>query len=135
MHYRILYIDVTLGATLSNFFGQNLIGIVFDIFCSMKELNEVLPEGLPMGMAKEFEESCRSALLVRRSFIDLRDNFRQAADPSLAAKSRGHFPPFIFIGICIYRLIVNFLYICFMFIVICIYRLIVFFCILLRSLL
>ncbi|KAH6814212.1 mitochondrial 28S ribosomal protein S29-like protein [Perilla frutescens var. frutescens] len=56
---------------------------------SMEELNEVLPEGLPLGMMKEFEESCRSALLVRQSFIDLRDNFRQAADPSLVAKSRG----------------------------------------------
>ncbi|KAG6418071.1 hypothetical protein SASPL_120270 [Salvia splendens] len=57
---------------------------------SVKELNEVLPEGLPLGMVKEFEESCRSALLVRRCFIELRDNFRQAADPSLAAKSKGH---------------------------------------------
>ena len=66
------------------------------MFCSMKELNEVLPEGLPLGMVKEFEESCRSALLVRRCFIELRDNFRQAADPSLAAKSKGHFPPSLF---------------------------------------
>lgn len=56
---------------------------------SMEELNKVLPEGLPLGMMKEFEESCRSALLVRQSFIDLRDSFRQAADPSLVAKSRG----------------------------------------------
>ncbi|XP_057788313.1 uncharacterized protein LOC131005381 isoform X2 [Salvia miltiorrhiza] len=56
---------------------------------SLKELNEVLPEGLPLGMVKEFEESCRSALLVRQCFINLRDNFRQAIDPSLAAKSRG----------------------------------------------
>lgn len=56
---------------------------------SMEELNEVLPEGLPLGMMKEFEESCRSSLLVRQCFIDLRDNFRQAADPSMVAKSRG----------------------------------------------
>lgn len=50
---------------------------------SMQELKQVLPEGLPMGMVKEFEESCRSALLVRQCFIDLRDNFRQIADPSV----------------------------------------------------
>ncbi|KAL8055882.1 hypothetical protein ABFX02_04G083800 [Erythranthe guttata] len=55
---------------------------------SMKELKEVLPEGLPMGMMKEFEESSRSALLMRQCFVDLRDNFRRAADPSLAVKPR-----------------------------------------------
>ncbi|EPS62487.1 hypothetical protein M569_12302, partial [Genlisea aurea] len=48
---------------------------------SMDELKEVLPEGLPPGMVKEFEESWRSALLVRQHFIELRDNFRRAADP------------------------------------------------------
>ncbi|KAL3652966.1 hypothetical protein CASFOL_002647 [Castilleja foliolosa] len=42
---------------------------------SMEELRKVLPEGLPLGMVKEFEESSRSALLVRQSFIELRDNF------------------------------------------------------------
>lgn len=49
----------------------------------MEELNKVLPEGLPAGMVKEFDESMRSALLVRQSFIDLRDNFRRIADPPL----------------------------------------------------
>lgn len=49
----------------------------------MEGLNEVLPEGLPMGMVKEFEESMRSAVLVRQSFLDLRDNFRRVVDPSL----------------------------------------------------
>jgi small subunit ribosomal protein S29 len=43
----------------------------------------MLPEGLPMGMVKEFEESMRSALLVRQSFLDLRDNFRRIVDPPL----------------------------------------------------
>ncbi|KDP45761.1 hypothetical protein JCGZ_17368 [Jatropha curcas] len=46
-------------------------------------LNGVLPEGLPMGMVKEFEESMRRALLVRQSFLDLRDNFRRIVDPPL----------------------------------------------------
>ncbi|KAK4419850.1 hypothetical protein Salat_2397900 [Sesamum alatum] len=54
----------------------------------MEELKEVLPEGLPMGMMKEFEESSRTALLVRQCFIDLRDNFRRAADPSLVVNSK-----------------------------------------------
>lgn len=50
---------------------------------SMDELNSVLPEGLPAGMLKEFEESKRTALLVRQSFLDLRDNFRRVVDPPL----------------------------------------------------
>ncbi|XP_010275697.1 PREDICTED: 28S ribosomal protein S29, mitochondrial isoform X1 [Nelumbo nucifera] len=50
---------------------------------SMEELNAFLPEGLPVGMTKEFEESMRSALLVRQSFLDLRDNFRRIVDPPL----------------------------------------------------
>lgn len=49
----------------------------------MEELNAVLPEGLPLGMVKEFEESKRTSLLVRRSFLDLRDNFRRVVDPPL----------------------------------------------------
>lgn len=57
----------------------------------MEELNKVLPEGLPMGMVKEFEESSRSALLIRQSFLDLRDNFRRAVDPSLLVGSKGAF--------------------------------------------
>ncbi|XP_043724071.1 28S ribosomal protein S29, mitochondrial [Telopea speciosissima] len=50
---------------------------------SMEGLNTFLPEGLPTGMTKEFEESMRSALLVRQSFLDLRDNFRRAVDPPM----------------------------------------------------
>lgn len=50
---------------------------------SMEELNAVLPEGLPLGMVNEFEESKRNALLVRQSFLDLRDNFRRIVDPPL----------------------------------------------------
>ncbi|PSS01265.1 28S ribosomal protein [Actinidia chinensis var. chinensis] len=50
---------------------------------SMEDLNAVLPEGLPSGMVKEFEESKRNALLVRQSFLDLRDNFRRIVDPPL----------------------------------------------------
>lgn len=43
----------------------------------------MLPEGLSMGMVTEFKESMRSALLVRQSFLDLRDNFRRIVDPPL----------------------------------------------------
>ncbi|KAL9238839.1 hypothetical protein vseg_013212 [Gypsophila vaccaria] len=49
----------------------------FDI----ENLNAALPEGLPEGMLKEFDDSKRCALLVRRSFLDLRDNFRRIVDP------------------------------------------------------
>jgi len=47
----------------------------------MEDLNAVLPEGLSSGMLKEFEDSKRSALLIRQSFLDLRDNFRRIVDP------------------------------------------------------
>lgn len=57
--------------------------IYWMVLCSTEGLNAVLPEGLPAGMVKEFEESRRSALLVRRSFLDLRDNFRRIVDPPL----------------------------------------------------
>ena len=43
----------------------------------------MLPEGLPMGMVKEFQDSMRTALLVRQSFLDLRDNFRRVVDPPM----------------------------------------------------
>ncbi|GFP93618.1 28S ribosomal protein s29 mitochondrial [Phtheirospermum japonicum] len=55
---------------------------------SMEELRKVLPEGLPLGMVKEFEESSRSALLVRQSFIELRDNFQLAANLSPVVNSK-----------------------------------------------
>ncbi|KAK1321263.1 hypothetical protein QJS10_CPA03g01018 [Acorus calamus] len=58
------------------------------MFERLEELKRVLPEGLPKGMVKEFEETKRPALLVRRSFLDLRDNFRYAADPPLQASSK-----------------------------------------------
>lgn len=44
----------------------------------------MLPEGLPAGMEKEFKETLRSAVLVRQSFLDLRDNFRHIVDPPLS---------------------------------------------------
>ncbi|KAK4595114.1 hypothetical protein RGQ29_018752 [Quercus rubra] len=50
---------------------------------SMESLKSALPEGLPTGMVKEFEDSLRPALLVRQSFLDLRDNFRRIVDPPL----------------------------------------------------
>ncbi|KAL7582452.1 hypothetical protein Lser_V15G42134 [Lactuca serriola] len=50
---------------------------------SRKKLEEVLPEKLPVGMEKEFDESMRDALLVRHSFLDLRDNYRRIVDPTL----------------------------------------------------
>ncbi|KAI3678561.1 hypothetical protein L6452_37857 [Arctium lappa] len=57
---------------------------------SRKKLEEVLPERLPVGMVKEFDESMRDALLVRHSFLDLRDNFRRIVDPPLqSSNSRG----------------------------------------------
>ncbi|KAI9161394.1 hypothetical protein LWI28_016935 [Acer negundo] len=47
------------------------------------ELKAALPEGLPAGMVAEFRESMRPALLVRQSFLDIRDNFRRIVDPTL----------------------------------------------------
>lgn len=47
----------------------------------MEDLNAALPEGLPSGMLKEFEDTKRCALLIRQSFLDLRDNFRRIVDP------------------------------------------------------
>ncbi|XP_058759297.1 uncharacterized protein LOC131632576 [Vicia villosa] len=46
-------------------------------------LDAALPEGLPIGMSKEFQDSMRTALLVRQSFLDLRDNFRRVVDPPM----------------------------------------------------
>ncbi|XP_020264510.1 uncharacterized protein LOC109840329 [Asparagus officinalis] len=45
----------------------------------------MLPEGLPPGMMKEFEETRRCAVMIRQSFLDLRDNFRRIVDPTLRA--------------------------------------------------
>ncbi|CAA6656926.1 unnamed protein product [Spirodela intermedia] len=62
------------------------VGSYFDF--SVEELKEKLPEGLPAGMIQEFEETRRWALLVRQSFIDLRDNFRRIVDPPARASSK-----------------------------------------------
>lgn len=56
---------------------------------SIDKLKEVLPEGLPAGMEKEFEDSMRSAVLVRQSFLDLRDNFRRIVDPPMFSDGKG----------------------------------------------
>lgn len=58
----------------------------------MEDLNAILPEGLPSGMLKEFEESKRCALLIRQSFLDLRDNFRRIVDPPTLSSSDGKAP-------------------------------------------
>ncbi|KAH9668182.1 mitochondrial 28S ribosomal protein S29-like protein [Citrus sinensis] len=50
---------------------------------SEDELKAMLPEGLPTGMLTEFKDSMRYALLVRQSFLDIRDHFRRIVDPSL----------------------------------------------------
>lgn len=63
----------------------------------LDDLNAVLPEGLPIGMVKEFEDSKRNALLVRQSFLDLRDNFRRIVDPlSFDFDDKGKFIALLF---------------------------------------
>lgn len=57
----------------------------------MEKLKAVLPEGLTMGMLKEFEDSQRTALLIRHSFLDLRDNFRRIVDPTILINAKGAF--------------------------------------------
>lgn len=48
----------------------------------------MLPEGLPPGMVKEFEETRRCAVMVRQSFLNLRDNFRRIVDPPIRTGSK-----------------------------------------------
>ncbi|PKA57420.1 hypothetical protein AXF42_Ash013608 [Apostasia shenzhenica] len=55
---------------------------------SLDEWRAMLPEGLPSGMIKEFEETRRCAVMVRQSFLDLRDNFRRIVSPSLRPSSK-----------------------------------------------
>ncbi|OEL25729.1 hypothetical protein BAE44_0013252 [Dichanthelium oligosanthes] len=50
---------------------------------TLDEWNAMLPEGLPAGMMKEFQETRRCAVMVRKSFLDLRDNFRRIVDPAI----------------------------------------------------
>lgn len=54
-----------------------------------EELESVLPEGLSNGMLKEFGDSMRDALLIRQSFLDLRDNFRSIVDPTMQSNAKG----------------------------------------------
>lgn len=58
-------------------------------FFSLDEWKAMLPEGLPASMMKEFQETRRCAVMVRESFLDLRDNFRRIVDPAIAAKRKG----------------------------------------------
>ncbi|WOL18026.1 hypothetical protein Cni_G26819 [Canna indica] len=55
---------------------------------SLDEWKAMLPEGLPSGMTKEFEETRRCAVMVRQSFLDLRDNFRRIVDPPLRSGTK-----------------------------------------------
>ena len=55
----------------------------------MDEWNAMLPEGLPAGMMKEFQETRRCAVMVRKSFLDLRDNFRRIVDPAVTTNLKG----------------------------------------------
>ncbi|KAF3606936.1 hypothetical protein DY000_02045576 [Brassica cretica] len=65
-------------------------------------LKAVLPEGLASGIEDEFKESWRPALLVRKSFLDLRDNFRRIADPPMwPSEGKGVF--FCFLQVSIFN--------------------------------
>ncbi|KAK8919043.1 hypothetical protein KSP39_PZI021534 [Platanthera zijinensis] len=55
---------------------------------SLEEWNAILPEGIPAGMTKEFEETRRCAVMVRQSFLDLRDNFRRISNPPLRPSNK-----------------------------------------------
>ncbi|KAL4651404.1 hypothetical protein ACB092_01G157200 [Castanea dentata] len=50
---------------------------------TLDSLKSALLEGLPTGMVKEFEDSLRPALLVRQSFLDLREIFAEFKGPKL----------------------------------------------------
>ncbi|KAK3126653.1 hypothetical protein QOZ80_7AG0560040 [Eleusine coracana subsp. coracana] len=52
---------------------------------TLDEWNAILPEGLPAGMMKEFQETRRCAVMVRKSFLDLQDNFRRIVDPAITS--------------------------------------------------
>ncbi|KAJ0982743.1 hypothetical protein J5N97_010998 [Dioscorea zingiberensis] len=55
---------------------------------SLEEWKAMLPEGLPAGMMKEFEETRRCAVMVRQRFLDLRDNFRRIVDPPMGVSNK-----------------------------------------------
>jgi small subunit ribosomal protein S29 len=55
----------------------------------LDEWNAILPEGLPAGMMKEFQETRRCAVMVRKNFVDLRDNFRRIVDPAVTSHWKG----------------------------------------------
>ena len=56
---------------------------------SLDQWNAMLPEGLPAGMMKEFQETRRCAVMVRKGFLDLRDNFRRIVDPAVTTNLKG----------------------------------------------
>lgn len=60
-------------------------------YFSLDEWKAMLPEGLPAGMMKEFQDTRRCAVMVRESFLDLRDNFRRIVDPAITSKRKGVF--------------------------------------------
>ncbi|XP_039140752.1 uncharacterized protein LOC120277940 [Dioscorea cayenensis subsp. rotundata] len=55
---------------------------------SLEEWKAMLPEGIPAGLTKEFEETRRCAVMVRRRFLNLRDNFRRIVDPPIWANNK-----------------------------------------------
>ncbi|KAL6595137.1 hypothetical protein ACP70R_048240 [Stipagrostis hirtigluma subsp. patula] len=55
---------------------------------TLDEWNAILPEGLPAGMMKEFQETRRCAVMVRKSFLDLRDNYRRIVDPTITTQCK-----------------------------------------------
>ena len=73
-----------LFGTLISFISM-YVGFLF----SLDEWNAMLPEGLPAGMMKEFQETRRCAVMVRKSFLDLRDNFRRIVDPAVTTNLKG----------------------------------------------
>jgi small subunit ribosomal protein S29 len=62
---------------------------MWDCFFSLDEWNAILPEGLPAGMIKEFQETRRCAVMVRKNFVDLRDNFCRIVDPAITSNWKG----------------------------------------------
>ena len=49
-------------------------------FNSEEDLNHSIGEGLPAGLTKEYEESKGSSLLVRASFLEIRDELKACVD-------------------------------------------------------
>ncbi|RLN33156.1 uncharacterized protein C2845_PM03G23640 [Panicum miliaceum] len=49
----------------------------------LDEWNTTLPEGLPTRIMKKFQETRWCAVMVRKNFLDLRNNFRRNVDPAI----------------------------------------------------